>query len=321
MKRAVITGATGAIGTALVEELVSNGIEVLVLCREGSKRNVQIPDSKLVSRKYCALNELATIQNDTGKTYDVFYHFAWDGTTGVTRNDMYRQNQNVRYALDAVAAAKRFGCHTFIGAGSQAEYGRVEGVLKPNTPVFPEIGYGMGKLCAGQMTREYTHQLGMKHIWTRILSIYGPNDGAQSMVMSTINKLRNGEVPEFTKGEQLWDYLYSGDAANAFRLLGEKGHDGKVYVLGSGHAEPLAVYIEKIHEIVAPNAEIRLGAIPYSEKQVMHLEADITELKKDTGWYPEVSFEDGVKSIVHCIKSGEEQGTSSLMPDKVVHRN
>ena len=309
MKRAVITGATGAVGTALVKELASNGIEVLVLCREGSKRNVQIPNSKLVSKKYCALSELATIQNDTGKNYDVFYHFAWDGTTGATRNDMYRQNQNVRYALDAVTAAKRFGCHTFIGAGSQAEYGRVEGVLKSNTPVFPEIGYGMGKLCAGQMTREYAHQLGMKHIWTRILSIYGPNDGAQSMVMSTINKLRNGEVPEFTKGEQLWDYLYSGDAANAFRLLGEKGHDGKVYVLGSGHAKPLAAYIEKIHEIVAPNSEIRLGVIPYSEKQVMHLEADISSLYDDLGWTPKISFSEGISMTLNTIR-----GESSLLP-------
>lgn len=298
MKRAIITGATGAVGTALIKELVSNGIEVLVFCRKGSKRNVQIPEHELVTRKYCALNEIATVQNDTGNDYDVFYYFAWEGTTGVARNNMYLQNQNVRYALDAVAAAKRFGCHTFIGAGSQAEYGRVEGFLKPDTPTFPEIGYGMGKLCAGQMTREYAHQLGMKHIWTRILSVYGPNDGAQSMVMSTIHKLKNGQVPEFTKGEQLWDYIYSGDAANAFRLLGEKGHDGRVYVLGSGHAEPLASYIEKIRDAVAPDAEIRLGAIPYSEKQVMHLEADISGLVEDTGFKPKVDFETGIKMIL-----------------------
>lgn len=303
MKRAIITGATGAVGTALVKELVSNGIEVLVFCRKGSKRNVRIPEHELVTRKYCALNELSVIQNDTGKDYEIFYHFAWEGTTGAARNDMYLQNQNVRYALDAVAAAKRFGCHMFIGAGSQAEYGRVEGLLKPDTPTFPEMGYGIGKLCAGQMTREYAHQLGMRHIWTRILSIYGPNDGAQSMVMSTIHKLKNGQVPEFTKGEQQWDYLYSGDAANAFRLLGEKGHDGKVYVLGSGHAEPLAVYIEKIREIIAPDAEIRLGAIPYSEKQVMHLQADISELIEDTGFEAKMEFETGIRLTIKTDKT------------------
>lgn len=134
---------------------------------------------------------------------------------------MYLQKRNVQYALDAVEVAKRFGCRKFIGAGSQAEYGRVEGILK-NTSVCPETGYDIAKLCAGQTTREYAHQLGLEHNWSRILSIYGPNDEAQSMVMSTINKLQKKEVPQFTKGEWTWDYLYSGDAARTFRLIGEK---------------------------------------------------------------------------------------------------
>lgn len=298
MKRAIITGATGAVGTALVKELITNNVETLVLCREGSKRNHQIPDHPLVTRKYCSLDQLASIENDTGKNYDVFYHFAWMGTTGAERNDMYLQNQNVQFALDAVGAAKRFGCHTFIGAGSQAEYGRVEGVLRTDTPAFPEMGYGIAKLCAGQMTREYAHQQGMHHIWVRILSIFGPNDGPQSMVMSTINKLQNGEVPQFTKGEQMWDYLYSEDAAQAFSLLGEKGHDGKVYVLGSGNAKPLAEYIMELRDVVNPNAEIALGAIPYSPKQVMHLEADIHDINNDTGWIPTTQYKTGIKKII-----------------------
>ena len=287
MKRAIITGATGAVGTALVKELITNNIETLVLCREGSRRNHQIPDHPLVTRKHCSLDQLASIENDTGNNYDVFYHFAWMGTTGAERNDMYLQNQNVR-----------FGCKKFIGAGSQAEYGRVEGMLKPDTPAFPEMGYGIAKLCAGQMTREYAHQLGMQHIWVRILSVYGPNDGAQSMVMSTIHKLQNSEVPQFTKGEQLWDYLYSGDAGRAFRLIGQKGVDGKTYVLGSGQAQPLAEYIKVIRDIVNSNGQIELGAIPYTPKQVMCLQADISELNRDTGFVPEMDFAAGIKEIL-----------------------
>lgn len=302
MKRAIVTGATGAVGTALINELIYNNIEVLVFCRESSARNANIPVNPLVQTMYCDLTELSQIQNTTSKNYDVFYHFAWMGTTGAARNDMYLQNQNVRYSLDAVDAAKRFGCHTFIGAGSQAEYGRVEGVLKPDTPVFPEMGYGIAKLCAGQMTREYAHQLGMKHIWTRILSIYGPNDGKQSMVMSTINKLKNREIPQFTKGEQMWDYLYSGDAANAFFLLGDKGIDGKTYVIGSGQARPLVDYIKIIRDEVSPQAELSFGAIPYSSKQVMYLQADIEEICNDTEWNPMVEFKDGIKNILKYIK-------------------
>lgn len=314
MKRAIITGATGAVGMALIQELISNNIEVLVFCRKGSKRNEQIPKNPLVTVRYCSLDQLVSVENDSNKKYDVFYHFAWEGTTGASRNDMYLQNRNVRYALDAVNAAHRFECHTFIGAGSQAEYGRVEGMLKPDTPAFPEMGYGMAKLCAGQMTRAAAHQLGMKHIWTRILSVYGPYDGEQSMVMSIINKLLNREVPKCTKGEQVWDYLYSGDAARAYYLLGEKGNDGKVYVLGSGQARPLREYICEIRDSINKDAQIDFGAIPYGEKQVMYLCADIKELSNDCEFMPNINFSLGIRKIVDLqfVNRGENGNATSV---------
>ena len=301
MKRAVITGATGAIGTALVDALIQRGVEVLVLCRKESPRNENILSHPLVTKYYCSLEELKDLKNVTGKKYDVFYHFAWKGTTGEARNNMYLQNENVKFSLDAVRAAKELGCELFVGAGSQAEYGRVEGLLRPDTPPFPENGYGMAKLCAGQMTREYAASLGIKHIWVRILSIYGPNDGAQSMVMSATDKFSRKEKALFTTGEQQWDYLFSKDAAEAFCLMGEKYPlitDKRIYVLGSGTARPLKEYIRIIHDAVDPDSPMELGAVPYSEKQVMYLCADISLLTEELGWKPHTRFDDGIKQIL-----------------------
>ena len=295
--RAIITGATGAIGTALVNEFVKNGVETLVFVREGG-RNRSIPLSPLVTKITCPLERLKDIRNETGKSYDVFYHFAWANTFGEGRNDADAQVKNIEYALNAVETANRFGCHTFIGAGSQAEYGRAEGALTPDTPTFPENGYGIAKLAAGFLTRLRAEQLGLKHIWVRVLSVYGPNDGAQTMVTSTIAKLRNGEKAQFTRGEQLWDYLYSADAAEAFRLLGEKGIDGKTYVLGSGQSRPLHEYIQIIGKCLNAENLLEFGKIPYSSKQVMCLCADISELTKDTGWKPRFGFEEGVSELL-----------------------
>ena len=299
MNKAIVFGATGVIGSALINNLIEHNVEVLVLCRKQSKRSDLIPNHRLIKKLYCSLDTLSEVQNESNAAYDVFYHFAWDKTFGNGRNDYYSQEKNIKYTLDAVALAKKFGCHTFIGAGSQAEYGRFEGKLTPHTPTFPENGYGIAKLCAGQMSREYAHQLGLSHIWVRVLSIYGPNDGAQTMVASTINKLKNGQVAEFTKGEQLWDYLNSTDAAEAFRLLGEKGKDGKIYVLGSGQAKPLKEYINTIADCLNARDLVSLGAIPYSDKQVMHLCADISELSADTGWSPKVDFKKGIENILN----------------------
>lgn len=301
--KVVITGPTGAIGMALIKECIARQIEVLAICHKGSKRIRRLPQSPLVQVLELDLQEYQGYQPDKEQPdYDVFYHLAWNGTIGDVRNDMGLQHANIGYALDAVCLAKRLGCHTFIGAGSQAEYGRVEGDLNATTPAFPENGYGIAKLCAGQMTRIACEQMGLKHIWVRILSVYGPYDGDMTMIIGTIRRLLAKEVPEFTKGEQQWDYLYSGDAANAMRLLAEKGKDGKVYCLGSGKARPLAEYIKILRDSVDEKAPLALGVIPYAKKQVMYLCADIEELQNDTGFIPETDFEEGIRRTIAWVK-------------------
>ena len=276
--------------------------ELWDVIRKDSKRNNRIPESKNVTKEYCSLAELKSLTNKTGKTWDVFYHLAWTGTFGDARNDMYLQNQNVRYALDAVQLAKKLGCHTFIGAGSQAEYGRVSGLLEADTPVHPENGYGMAKLCAGQMTRQICEKMGMKHIWVRILSVYGPYDGENSMVSHTIKVLMDGKRASFTPGEQMWDYLYSDDAAEAFRKIAKSGTAGKTYVLGSGKCDRLKTYIEEIYQAVCEVTEhpgtLGIGDVPYADRQVMYLGADLTELTKDTGFVPGTSFGVGIRKTL-----------------------
>lgn len=306
MKRAVITGPTGAIGTALIEKLIQEGVQVYAVVREDSCRIGRIPKSPLVTPVLLGLDRLSELKERIQEPCDVFYHFAWAGTIGGGRNDVYAQNQNITYTLDAVRAAKELGCRRFLGAGSQAEYGRVEGLLRPDTPVFPENGYGMAKLCAGQLSRLYCEQLGLEHIWVRILSIYGPRDGMKTMIMSAIDSFAHGKVPEFTAGEQKWDYLYSKDAAQAMYLLGEKGVSGKVYCLGSGQARPLADYIRILRDTFDPALEMKLGAIPYGPKQVMYLCADITELQKDTGFEPGSAFEQGIKETIDWYREEME---------------
>ncbi|MBQ3056500.1 MAG: NAD(P)-dependent oxidoreductase [Clostridia bacterium] len=294
MKRAVITGATGAIGRALIDELLQNGIEILALCRrEGRVR--ELPTHPLLRIQYCALSELSALQRKSEKSYDVFYHFGWAGTNGAERNTPHLQCDNIRYALDAVCAAKRLGCHTFIGAGSQAEYGRVTDALTPTTPTFPENGYGIAKLAAGGLTRLAASAIGIRHIWVRILSVYGPHDNEKSLVSSTILSLMRGKAPQFTKGEQLWDFLYSRDAACALYLLAERGKHEMVYPLGSGKARPLKEHLLQLRDTVAPQVPLEFGAIPYAKDQVMHLCADITAITADTGWRPTTSFSDGIR--------------------------
>lgn len=302
MRAAVVTGPTGAIGIALIQRLIAEGVRVYAVIRPNSGRAERIPRNPLVVPVHLDLSQLSELKKRVLELCDVFYHFGWAGTIGSGRDDVYLQNRNVRYTLDAVRAAKELGCGRFIGAGSQAEYGRVEGNLRPDTPAAPENGYGMAKLCAGQMSRMFCRQLEMEHIWVRVLSVYGPYDGESTMIMSAIRAFLQKRTPEFTAGEQLWDYLYSKDAAAAFYLLGEKGHSGKTYCLGSGQARRLAEYITILRDSIHPALPMKLGAVPYGERQVMHLCADITALRQDTGFVPVYAFEEGIKETINWYR-------------------
>lgn len=302
MKKIVITGPTGAIGHALIDRYLADGSEVYAICHPGSERIKSLPQHNRLHIVEKDLSELNKAVQSLPQDCDVLYHFGWAGTFGDARNNMLLQIKNIQYTLDAVKLAKECGCSVFIGAGSQAEYGRVEGNLRPDTPAFPENGYGMAKLCAGQMSRVEAKKLGIKHIWTRILSVYGPYDGANTMVMSTISKLLKGDKPSFTKGEQKWDYLYSKDAAGLMIALAEKGIDGKIYCLGSGKARPLKEYIEAIRDNVDEKLQLGLGDIPYGEKQVMYLCADTTDIITDLQYKYEYTFLEGIRETIAWVK-------------------
>lgn len=315
MSKIVISGATGAIGTALIRYALERQMQVLAICHRNSKRIARLPDAKGLCILELNAEEYSDFINCKEKLtalgeYDCFFHLAWQGTTGAARNDMRLQMQNIRYTLDAVDLAKSLGCRCFVGAGSQAEYGRVEGMISAKTPAFPENGYGIAKLCAGQMTRIRCEQLKMKHIWTRILSVYGPGDGEGSLIMSAIGGFLENREMEFTAGMQKWDYLYSKDAARILIGLSKWGEAGKSYCVGSGKIRLLKEYIHQIYKEVsgrtAGDVELGIGRRPYMDRQVMYLQADTSEwpieLRQEFEDDPMCSFQDGIKETISWYK-------------------
>ncbi|MCL2185392.1 MAG: NAD(P)-dependent oxidoreductase [Treponema sp.] len=299
MKKIAVTGATGMIGSALVRCAAENGIEVLCIVRKESGRLENLPKSQLVKTVLCGINEYPELE--VHDNYDVFFHLAWEKTFVALRDDTETQSGNIKYTLDAARLAKRLGCRKFVGAGSQAEYGIVAEPLKPETPVNPQSGYGIAKYAAGKLSRLLCSQLEMEFNWVRILSAYGPFDGDKTLIMYAVNELRSGRSPEFTKCEQIWDYIYCDDAAKALLSIAEGGKNGKTYPLGSGKKKRLSEYLEIIRDITAPDIQLQFGKKEYYPHQPMYLCADITELSEDTGWKPSVSFEEGIKLLLNTI--------------------
>lgn len=305
---AVVTGPTGAIGTALCRRLLAAGMTVCAVCRPGSLRAEALPQHPRLYRVDCDAAALDTLpallagrMGDTPRA-DAFFHLAWAHTIGPGRNDMPSQIENIRHTVTAVHAAARLGCCVFVGAGSQAEYGPVCGKLRPDTPTFPRTGYGMAKLCAGQMARAECEALGMAGIWARVLSVYGPHDGPGTMIVSTIRRLLAGQCPPLTAGDQRWDYLYAADAADALLRMAQSGRAGMVYPLGSGRAFPLRRYVEILRDAIDPALPLGFGQIPYGPDPVMHLQADLTALTADTGFVPQIGFDRGIRQTIAWVR-------------------
>lgn len=299
MKKVVITGPTGEIGLALLKRLIEEKIEVLAICRPDSHRREFIPNSPYVKVIECDLSRLKDLF-DLKEQYDTFYHFGWCASYGAERENLYLQNQNVQYELDAVELAAHLGCKKFIGAGTQAEYGRKDKPLRPDTETSPETAYGAAKLCAGQFSRLACRQKDITHIWIRICSVYGFGDGPYTLITYIMNQLEKQDDIELTPCKQIWDYLYAKDAAESFYRIGTMVEEEKVYCLGSGQAKPLHMYMQEVERFVLDkgfSSKIKIGAKHYGVNQMMYLCADISELQKDTGFCPQTSFYEGIEDI------------------------
>ncbi|MBR1732055.1 MAG: NAD(P)-dependent oxidoreductase [Ruminococcus sp.] len=304
MKTAVITGATSMIGSAIVDACLSNDIKTIyAVVREGTVKLSHIPDDDRIKLIYCNADDYASLPEKINEKCDVFYHIAWSLTGAARNKNSDEQARNINFVLEALEAAHNLGCELFVGAGSQAEYGVLDlKKISPDSPNNPVQAYGIAKYAAGKLALQKAEALGINCAWVRIFSIYGKWEKPNTLIQTTIKALKNNETPDFTEGIQLWDFLYSEDAGKAFYQIGEKVRKNAVYCLGSGEARKLREYIEILRDAVNPDAKLNFGAIPYGDKPVLNICADITTLTEDTGWKPETDFKDGINKTLSFVE-------------------
>ncbi|WP_127534310.1 NAD-dependent epimerase/dehydratase family protein, partial [Paenibacillus kobensis] len=225
---AVVTGAAGFIGAAVCRRLLALGWRVYAVVRPGSA-NRRLPEQH--PSLHLIEGDLMRLPEWTGRLEEAvrrsgpigaWLHLGWTGVAGAARNDAV-QASNVEAVLESVRTAARLGCCCWIGAGSQAEYGRLEGRADEEAAEAPTTGYGRAKLAAGKAALAEAQHLGISGSWVRIFSVYGPDDNSVWLIPAMTRQLLAGESPALTPGGQRWDYLYVDDAADAFAALAERG--------------------------------------------------------------------------------------------------
>ena len=282
---------------ALIEQHLSHGNQVLVIANPKSTRNHNFNKFNNIKIIYSSLNDYDSIMLD--EKFDVFYHFAWEG--GASRDNLAINMNSAMQSIAAVNLASKLRCASFVGAGSQAECGIQQKAISENTNCNPESFFGIAKLSAYHICKVACNEKNILFSWARILSVYGPYDGENTLVTSTINKLISGSLPEFSSGSQIWDFLFSEDAADALLNIGLKSKKGGIYIIASGIGLELKKFILQITDKFNIDGSKFLNKIPSNPKSVQFLVGDISRLNNEFNWKPRVNFEQGLEKTLEYL--------------------
>ena len=304
MKRVVVTGGTGFIGSWLVRELIKNNIDVILLVRNVAIATEMFGDMATIisihSREY---DELLANK----PKIDAFYHLAWGGVAPEKKNDREEQIKNIDFAMEMLEYASKLNSGRFIATGTVAEYSFCEDVMDVNAKQTPNDLYGAAKTATHYMLETWARQLKMPFNWVVIPSTYGEGRRDNNILTYTIRTLLKGEKPSYGYLTQMWDFLYVGEVARALFLIGEKGSYDKTYAIGSGDYRPLKEYVTIIRDNIDRELQLGIGDVPSMSDKVFSSCVPIRELSKDTGFVPQITFEEGIRKTIEYYKKEYER--------------
>lgn len=304
MKRVIVTGANGFVGSAVIRELIKNDVEVLALCHKIPEKKII---SDLITYKEFELSKIEELKDIIiNDYYDTFYHFAWAGSAGSDRSNTKLQLQNVQWTIDALNFAKSIGCKRFVCAGSIIEYETMRACYTDGNK--PGLGYiyGSAKMAAHTVAASIAANISIDLIWAEITNAYGAGEISSRLINTTIRKIINKENPQFTSGTQNYDFVYIDDVARAFYLIGKNGKPFHSYLIGSGNAKPLKEFLLEMKESIAKDVDFIFGDVPFTG---VNLDLSIFDTKKtelDIGFKAEISFAEGVKRTYEWLKKVEQ---------------
>lgn len=304
MRRIIILGANGFIGSRLTKYLAERGYEITAMV-DGRYNYQFIKNIRHVRCLEFSLETLEQLNDDNSyEGIDFCYHLAWAGVNAKYRNDNEAQLQNINHSLKVIDFCKAHQIKKLLIPGSAAEVSCGNSVITGHDIPAPSDMYSATKVAVHYICKTYAEQNGIDLIWTLITSIYGPGRDDNNLLSYAIKSLLKNEKPSFTGLEQKWDYLYIDDLIIALEALGNRGFGGKCYPVASGQFHQMKEYVEIIRNFINPNAALGIGELPYKKPDKIDNQVfDISELTADTGFTPRMSFEEGIKKTIEYFKT------------------
>lgn len=285
----VLLGASGFLGSWTARALVATGIDVIALVRPTTDIwRISPVDALRVLRREPEEwpTALGAIRPEVVVSCD------WQGVAGTHRDDSL-QWSNLDRLKRVLNAARDAGVRRFVGVGSQAEYGPVDGRITEQQKAAPTTEYGKAKLAAMVRSRELTEDSSIEWVWARVFSTFGPLDNDSWLLPTIADALVEGRRIALSPGEQRWSYLPGWDAGRALSRLAIDQRAGGIYNVGHPNAPRLRDVIEQFARPIGRLDLLGFGDLELEPTAVRHLEPDVSRLES-LGWHTDPDLSEGL---------------------------
>jgi CDP-glucose 4,6-dehydratase len=317
--RVFVTGATGFVGSRLVEALVAAGSDVTCIVRDIDPQSVFARSGVRESVREVRANvqDLASIErviNDYEP--EVIFHLAAQTLVQPALRSPYEAfESNVRGTYTLLEAARRIGCaRAIVVASSDKAYGALRGArYVEDMPLSGEHPYDVSKSCTDLIARTYHASYGMPVAVARCGNIYGGGDTNWSRIVpGTIRWLFDGEAPRIrSDGTLVRDYLHVEDVVRAYLNLGARAGDaavaGEAFNFSAG-AELTALEVVNYIRKAMNRMDIEPLIENTAKSEIAIQILDSTKAKRILGWQPRVNFESGIHEAIAWYSALLEDG-------------
>lgn len=294
MKKAIVTGASGFIGSHICKELLNRGYEVYGIGRNRDKLSKvsESPAFKKVSMDFESYSEMPEIIEERG--FDFFIHAALFGVNGADKKDYRVQFKNTIVACDAVKTAKALGCRRFVLIGSVDEF---EACFAPDAPfVMPSHArvYGLAKFVAENIGKTLALEADIEYVSAMLSLTYGEGNKT-NILPNTIIRNSISETPmNLISGGNYFDMIYIDDAVSGILSVANKGKNMESYFIGHRDLKTFRSYVEEICYILGTGIELRFGSYKDSSAVVKFEEINREKAFLDIGYECRTELKDGI---------------------------